>query len=73
MNTYKVSFTEGHATTAEVVNPILYSDIKKFKVTDRCVCIEWYLVECDNENDAIKTAEIVVAQIWGKFLGEFQK
>jgi len=69
MSTFKVSFKDGIAVSAEVVDPTLYKDIKKFYIKNGCCCIEWYLIECENENEATETAEMVVNSIWGKLIG----
>ena len=67
MTNFKVNFENGVPVSTEIVDIRLFTDIKQFKQINNCICIEWYIIECDNENYAMEVAEKVVKEIWAIF------
>jgi len=62
---YKVRFENGNAQSAEKIDPALYKSIVKFKGAEDARHILWYIIYCDNEDEAVIVADKVVKKIWG--------
>jgi hypothetical protein len=62
---YKVIFENGNASSAEEINPALYRSIVKFDGVEDARHVVWYIIHCDNEEEAVTVADKVVKKIWG--------
>ena len=62
MNVYKVHFSSGSATLAEVANHLNHNEIG-FEEDNGSV--KWLAIECSDEQTALDIANDVVALIWG--------
>ena len=67
MSQFKVKFRNNNAVSGRIISTKAH--VSKFVTRGTKQFIQWFVLEAENEQQAIKIANKIVRQIWGEILG----